>query len=46
MGDADMEQLEELITGHRTSRSVNGRKPLIDWLTDNFEWLFDAISTS
>lgn len=38
-----MEQLEKLITGHKIPIGA-WSKAIIEWLTDNFEWLFDAIS--
>jgi glycine betaine/proline transport system permease protein len=38
-----MEQLEQLIKEHRVPIGDWSRF-VIDWLTDNFEWLFDAVS--
>ena len=38
-----MEQVEKLITDHKIPIG-QWSKAIIDWLTDNFEWLFDAIS--
>jgi len=38
-----MEQLEKLITGHKIPIGA-WSEAIIDWLTENFEWLFDAIS--
>lgn len=40
-----MEQLEKLITEHKIPIG-QWSKAVIEWLTDNFEWLFDAISQS
>lgn len=39
-----MEQLEKLITEHKIPIG-QWSKAIIEWLTDNFEWLFDAISS-
>jgi glycine betaine/proline transport system permease protein len=39
-----MEQLEKLITEHKIPIGA-WSKAIIEWLTDNFEWLFDAISS-
>jgi glycine betaine/proline transport system permease protein len=38
-----MEQLEALITEHKIPIGP-WSKAIIGWLTDNFEWLFDAVS--
>ena len=38
-----MEQLEKLITDHKIPIGP-WSKAIIEWLTDNFEWVFDAIS--
>jgi len=40
-----MEQLEKLFTEHPVPIGA-WSKAAIDWLTDNFEWLFDAISSA
>ena len=39
-----MEQLTKLITEHKIPIG-QWSKAIIEWLTDNFEWLFDAISS-
>jgi glycine betaine/proline transport system permease protein len=39
-----MEQLEKLITGHKIPIG-RWSEAVIDWLTANFEWLFDAITS-
>jgi len=39
-----MEQLETFITEHKIPIG-QWSKAIIDWLTDNFEWLFDAVSS-
>ena len=38
-----LDTLEKLITGHKIPIGA-WSKAIIDWLTDNFEWLFDAVS--
>jgi glycine betaine/proline transport system permease protein len=38
-----MDQLQALITDHKIPIG-QWSKAIIDWLTDNFEWLFDAVS--
>jgi glycine betaine/proline transport system permease protein len=40
-----LDNLEKLITGHKIPIGA-WSKAIIDWLTDNFEWLFDAISVA
>jgi glycine betaine/proline transport system permease protein len=40
-----MEQLEKLITDHKIPIGA-WSKAIIEWLTDNFEWLFDAVSAA
>ena len=39
-----LKQLEQLITDHKIPIG-QWSKAIIGWLTDNFEWLFDAISS-
>ena len=39
-----MEQLEKLITEHKIPIG-QWSKAVIEWMTDNFEWLFDAVSS-
>lgn len=39
-----MDQLEKLITEHKIPIGP-WSKAIITWLTDNFEWLFDAVSS-
>jgi glycine betaine/proline transport system permease protein len=38
-----MDQLQALITDHKIPIGL-WSKAIIEWLTDNFEWLFDAVS--
>lgn len=38
-----LDNLEKLITGHKIPIGA-WSKAIIEWLTDNFEWLFNAIS--
>ena len=39
-----IKQLEQLITNHKIPIGA-WSKAIIEWLTDNFEWLFDAITS-
>ncbi|MGH6893375.1 MAG: hypothetical protein ACREEP_14070, partial [Dongiaceae bacterium] len=39
-----LQKLQDLITGHKFPIG-QWSKATIGWLTDNFEWLFDAISS-